>query len=151
MSYQPKGFNAIKLQQINQTIFKTRKSQEHPCDISSEYQSRNNSIKHSRAITQHNQRIINEDETFKLMRPQTSEGSRRNRITDNQTQIGGNLNSNIKCDILECENEDDNQEYQIQQNYHIICNPNNTSRNTQTKVQFQTTLDRDFLSLFAND
>ncbi|CAD8124557.1 unnamed protein product [Paramecium sonneborni] len=150
MSYQPKGLNAIKLQQINQTIFKTRKSQEHPCDLSSEYQSRNNSIKHTRAITQHNQRIINEDDSQKMMRPQTSEGGRRNRIIEKHTQIG-NLNSNLKCDILECENEEDNQEHQIYQNYHIICNSNNTSRSTQTKVPFQTTLDQDFLSLFAND
>ncbi|CAD8209779.1 unnamed protein product [Paramecium octaurelia] len=150
MSYQPKGLNAIRLSQINQTILKTRKSQEHPCDLSSEYQSRNNSIKHTRAITQHNQRLMNEDEIQKMQRPQTSEGSRRNRILEKHAQ-NGNLNSNLKCDILECDNEDDHLDYQQQSNYHVICNSNNTNRSAQPKVPFQTTLDQDFLSLFAND
>ncbi|CAD8109079.1 unnamed protein product [Paramecium primaurelia] len=150
MSYQLKGLNAKRLQQINQSTFKTRKSQDYPCDLSYEYQPRNNSFKQTRAITQHNQRLINEDEISKMVRPQTSEGTRRMRIKEKHTEIG-NLNSNLKCDILECENEEDNQEQQLEINYHIICNSSNTTRSLKPKIPFQTTLDQDFISLFAND
>ncbi|CAD8101690.1 unnamed protein product [Paramecium primaurelia] len=150
MSYQQKGLNAIRLSQINQTILKARKSQEYPSEWTLDHQSRNNSLKQNRAITQHNSILIMEEEIQKMRRPQTSEGGRRNKMTDHQ---GKQViqNTNTKYEILECENEDDKDEQQLQYNFLITCNSSNTTRNNQNKVPFQSTLDKDFLSLFAND
>ncbi|CAD8206546.1 unnamed protein product [Paramecium octaurelia] len=150
MSYQQKGLNAIRLSQINQTILRARKSQEYPLEWTQDHQSRNNSLKQHRAITQHNSILIMEEEFQKMRRPQTSQGSRRKKMTEHQIQQGIQ-NSNTKYEILECENEDDKDEQKLQFNYLITCNPSNTTRSNQNLVQFQTTLDQDFLSLFAND
>ncbi|CAD8185758.1 unnamed protein product [Paramecium octaurelia] len=150
MSYQQKGLNAVRLSQINQPILKARKSQDYPTEYSLDHQYRNSSLKQNRAITQHNSRLIMEEEFVKMRRPQTSEGSRRKKLIEDHA-FQGTYNSNTKCEILECENEDDKDEQLISYNYLINCNPSNTTRNNQKKVPFQTTLDQDFLSLFAID
>ncbi|CAD8120457.1 unnamed protein product [Paramecium sonneborni] len=150
MSYQQKGLNAIRLTQMNSTILKARKSQEYSCELSQEYLSRNNLLKQNRAISQHYSRLIIEDEFQKMKRPQTSEGSRRKKKNDFEG-IQVNQNSNTKCEILECENEDDKEEQGVLYNQFITCNPRNRIRNDQNQVPFQTALDQDFLNLFAND
>ncbi|CAK63056.1 unnamed protein product (macronuclear) [Paramecium tetraurelia] len=150
MSYQQKGCKAIRLSQINQPILKARKSQDYPTEYSLDHKSRNSSLKQNRAITQHNSRLIREEEFVKMRRPQTSKGSRRKKLMGDHA-FQGTQNSNTKCEILECENEDDKDDQQQQHIYLINCNPSNTARNNQNKVPFQTTLDQDFLGLFAND